>query len=347
MKNKVVMFSFIVRLLPILFFVSQVLAGGPVGGSDCGFAPAGINFSNTFELPKGRNGALAISESDLVRVRAVGFQTIRLPVAWAEYASTTAPYLIDDEIFKKVDVVIQLALLNDFFVVLDFHGFKEGSLEGDSQLDRFVSIWKQIAEHYKTSSDKVVFELINEPSGALTASVLSRWEGAAIREIRKTNPSRVIVVTGSYWGKVEGLRGFIIPSDDNLVLSIHYYAPSKFTHQGAKWIPGAEKWIGTSWEGSKEELERIRKDLDFLREWRQHNKVKSVFVGEFGVVRGASNDSRRRWISAVRKEIERHGWCWAYWEYKAGFGVYDEKNKSWDVDILDALIPGAGASSLK
>lgn len=341
------MLSFVGRLLFILFFVSQVLAGDSAAGNGCGFASAGINFSNSFELPKERGGALAISESDFVRVRSVGFQTIRLPVAWAEYASTTAPYVIDDEIFKKVDAVVRLALLNNFFVVLDFHGFKAASIEGDSQFDRFVSIWKQIADHYKSSSDKVVFELINEPSGALTAPVLSRWESAAIKEIRKSNPSRVIVVTGSYWGKVEGLPGFVVPSDDNLVLSIHYYAPAKFTHQGAKWINGAEKWMGALWDGNKEDLERIQRDLDLLREWRQHNKVKSVFVGEFGVVRGARKDSRRRWISDVRKEVERRGWCWAYWEYKAGFGVYDDRSQSWDDDILDALIPGAEASSLK
>ena len=33
---------------------------------------------------------------------------------------------------------------------------------------------------------------------------------------------------------------------------------------------------------------------------------------------------------------------WAYWEFCAGFGVYDKARNRWNGPILDALIPPGG-----
>ena len=40
---------------------------------------------------------------------------------------------------------------------------------------------------------------------------------------------------------VTGPMDLVLPADDALVATIHYYLPMPFTHQGAWWEPGADK----------------------------------------------------------------------------------------------------------
>jgi endoglucanase len=40
----------------------------------------------------------------------------------------------------------------------------------------------------------------------------------------------------------------------------------------------------------------------------------------------------------VRSEIEKRGFSWAYWEFGAGFGIYDREEKAWREGLLNALL---------
>ena len=33
------------------------------------------------------------------------------------------------------------------------------------------------------------------------------------------------------------------------------------------------------------------------------------------------------------------GGSWSYWEFGAGFGIYDRENRRWRTELLNALIP--------
>ena len=82
----------------------------------------------------------------------------------------------------------------------------------------------------------------------------------------------------------------------------------------------------------------IRRKLVQARQWARANK-RPMFVGEFGAYSEADMTSRVLWTSAVRTEIERRGFSWAYWEFGAGFGVYDPATSAWRERLLSALIP--------
>jgi endoglucanase len=71
--------------------------------------------------------------------------------------------------------------------------------------------------------------------------------------------------------------------------------------------------------------------------WVQKNN-RPIFLGEFGAYSKADLDSRVRWTNFVRSEIEKHNFSWAYWEFGAGFGVYDRDNNIWRDELLEALI---------
>ena len=66
-------------------------------------------------------------------------------------------------------------------------------------------------------------------------------------------------------------------------------------------------------------------------------EAEEVF-GEFGAFEAADMASRVAWTAAVRRAAEERGFGWAYWEFGAGFGVYDRDAGAWRQELLDALL---------
>jgi endoglucanase len=62
-------------------------------------------------------------------------------------------------------------------------------------------------------------------------------------------------------------------------------------------------------------------------------------MGEFGAYGKADMQSRVSWTTFMREEAEKRGISWSYWEFGAGFGVYDRGAGAWNEELLWALIP--------
>jgi len=124
-----------------------------------------------------------------------------------------------------------------------------------------------------------------------------------------------------------------------LLDSFHNYKPFHFTHQGASWAgKQSTKWLGTEWKGSADEKNEVRDYLDIAADWgEKHNRP--IYMGEFGAYSKADMASRCRWTAFVRSEAEKRKMSWAYWEFCAGFGVYDKDQGKWRQGLLQALIP--------
>lgn len=91
----------------------------------------------------------------------------------------------------------------------------------------------------------MVFEILNEPHGNLEAT----WndvQKSALALIRKSNPTRAVVVTPAQWGDVAGFKDLDLPDDPNLIVSFHLYDPMTFTHQGADWVTPIPP-LGVAW----------------------------------------------------------------------------------------------------
>ena len=130
-----------------------------------------------------------------------------------------------------------------------------------------------------------------------------------------------------------------LPKDDrNLILTVHYYDPFQFTHQGASWAKGADQWKGRQWTGSKAEADAIRKAFAKAAAWGKSHE-RPIFLGEFGAYQEGDMNSRARWTSFVAREAERRGFSWAYWEFCSGFGAYDPRSDTWKEPLKAALVP--------
>ena len=161
----------------------------------------------------------------------------------------------------------------------------------------------------------------------------------AINTIRETNPDRNIIVGPGNWNAINALRQLELPAEEQqIIVTVHYYNPFHFTHQGAEWVSGSKAWLGTKWRGTPSEEKAVINDLDLAARWGEVNN-RPIYLGEFGAYSKADMDSRGLWTAFVARQVEERGMSWAYWEFCAGFGVYDKSKRVWNEPILKALIP--------
>lgn len=298
-----------------------------------------VNLANALEAPNEGDWGLVLQEEYFQLVKEAGFTAVRIPIRWNAHAMTAAPYTITPEFFKRIDWAVEQALSRGLVVVLDFHNYDELMLDAAKNEERFVGLWKQIAEHYQSYPNNVVFELLNEPSGQLVASTWNKVIESTLTVVRVSNPYRNIVIGPAQYNDIDSLKDLVLPADDqHIIVTFHYYNPYQFTHQGAEWVQGSSSWVGTIWKGSSPEKQYVDFDFNIVAQWATENN-RPIFLGEFGTYNKADMTSRALWTAYVAREAEKLGFSWGYWEFGAGFGVYDPAVKKWNEPLLQALIP--------
>jgi len=299
----------------------------------------GVNMGNMLEAPNEGDWGLRVQEEYFDLIKDAGFDFVRLPVRWSTHAEADSPYLITPAFFTRVDQVVDWAVERNLTVIVDFHHYEEMMTDPWGNKDRYLGIWKQVAEHYQAYPSSVLFELLNEPNGQLNAALWNNYMFEALAIVRETNPTRDVVIGPVNWNAYDWLSTLDVPNDEHLIVTFHYYLPFQFTHQGAEWVgDDAQNWLGTEW-GNDEEKAQVISHFDAVTDWSQRHGNVRILLGEFGAYSKGPQDSRVRWTEFVRGTAESHSFAWAYWEMASGFGVYDPDAKVWREDLLRALIP--------
>jgi endoglucanase len=223
-------------------------------------------------------------------------------------------------------------------IIVNVHHYSEMESNPDQHLPRLIGLWEQIAQRYKDRPEGVYFELLNEPHSKMTEE---KWNAAIpklLATVRKTNPTRPIIVGPAQWNGIWALDKLRLPKDDaNLIVTVHCYDPFEFTHQGAPWAKGADRWKGRKWTGSDTEQSALGKTLQQAAAWGKKNG-RPIFLGEFGTFEVADMQSRARWTRYMVARAEKLGLSWAYWEFCAGFGAFDPRGNAWHEPLKDALL---------
>jgi endoglucanase len=284
---------------------------------------------------------------------------------------TESPYTVDEGFFQRVDWVIENAYANGLNVVINMHHYDPLFKEPGAHGERFIAIWQQIVLRYREMPGNLYYEPLNEPHDRLTPERWNRLLAQSVAAIRELDKVHTIVVTGAEWGGIDGLIKLKVPEGEtNYVCSFHYYGPFPFTHQGAEWVgdtystgvqwPGPPEvkltpdprsrqvsWLNKWYDDYNNQPEKynpcgpdaIARDLDRAARWGEELDC-HLWMGEFGAYSKADMQSRVNWTTFMRREAERRGFSWAYWEFGAGFGVYDRGARRWNKGLLKALVPG-------
>lgn len=269
-------------------------------------------------------------------IRDGGFDAVRIVLQAFQHMDENDR--LSDQWFATLNQLVQEALEQDLTVILDEHDFNLCGQDAVTCRRKLIAFWKQVASAYQQSSPKVVFEILNEPNRAMDAqwnSVLAE----ALEVIRKTNPDRNVIVGPAFWNNVSWLDRLELPKNDrHLIVTVHYYLPMAFTHQGARWAPEYTQ-LGVTW-GTAEERAALEKDFDVVQAWSEKHD-RPILLGEFGAYDKAPMPSRVAYTEAVARAAEKRGWAWAYWQFDSDFIVYDLDQDRWIEPIHRALIPQA------
>ena len=272
----------------------------------------GVNLGNALDAPsEGEWGAALHKRNTSILIKQAGFDSIRLPVRWSAHAMTNAPYTINPEFLQRVDWAVSNALSRNLPVVLNIHNFTEAYTDPNGQKEKFGALWKQIAEHYQGYPDILLFELFNEPKKKLTDKIWNAYIKEALPIVRQSNPNRTILIGPGNKNTVAHLKALKIPkADRNFIVTIHYYFPLEFTHQGADWLTNPkgdpQSWLGTKWTGTDAEKKAVTDEFDAAVAWAMaHNRP--INLGEFGSYNKADMESRPGGRSSLLPPPSRAG----------------------------------------
>lgn len=271
-------------------------------------------------------------------IREAGFQHVRINLHPLRDGRPDAAGKLRGEFFKTMDWAVDQALANGLLVILDYHDDLAISPDPAGQKLAFLASWKAIAEHCQDRSDTVLFEILNEPAPKFTHATWAEYWRAALALIRQSNPKRTVILGPAQWNGVGELDHLELPADDrNIIVTVHYYNPFAFTHQGTPWTAQKEK-LGVTWMGTEGEVKAVEQELAKVSTWAKQNN-RPIYIGEFGAYEKADLPSRIRWTASVARAFEQHGWSWGYWQFADNFAVFDMRTQKWVTPIRDALIP--------
>ncbi|WP_291125305.1 cellulase family glycosylhydrolase [Dysgonomonas sp. UBA7698] len=302
----------------------------------------GINLGNMYEdnyaTDEAGNPWNPLKDEYFGIIANLGFKHIRMPIRWETRSSETAPYKINDRFLSHIKSKVDKALAKNMSVIINMHHHEKLLTDPYGQKSRFLAQWGQIAEYFKNYSDKLVFEILNEPTGGITPAIWNNLLADGLKKIRESNPNRVVLIGTALGGHIDALKELKLPDDPNIILTVHYYLPFEFTHQGADWTGmDMAQWLGTKWYDTEIERKIVQQDFQVVDTYAKEQNI-PVHVGEFGAIDKADLDSRVRWTNYLTRWFEKKSYSWAYWEFSAGFGIYDRDKQALIQPLANALV---------
>jgi endoglucanase len=266
-----------------------------------------------------------------------GFQHVRINLHAFEHMQG-ADNQLPASWFKTLDWAVDNALKNNLMVILDLHNFIDMAKDPVGLKPKFLAFWRQVAPHYQKAPDSVIFEILNEPNGQLTPDMWNQYLVEALAIIRQSNPTRTVVIGPPFWNSIGHLDDLKLPeSDRNIIVTVHYYLPMQFTHQGARWSPDNARLSGIRW-GTDAEKQKVRDDFAGVQKWSEANR-RPILLGEFGAYDKGEMQYRALYTAYVARTAESFGWAWSYWQFDSDFILYNIDEDHWTEPIKQALVP--------
>jgi endoglucanase len=332
----------------------------------------GINLGNCFDAPSEGAWGTHITERHFEMAAAAGFDHVRLPVRFTtnQRSEASAPFTIKDDFWKRIDWALDQALSRKLSVILDVHHFEEIHKDPNANKERLYALWRQIATRYASRPPQVAFEVLNEPNGELKPELVNEIMARSLAIIRETNPDRIVMIEPYFWASAEHLASLTVPANDpNVVGQFHMYQPILFTHQGAEWMEPWYRTMGVVFPGppttpikpvaAAETQDWVMQffamynnepaatnpsgpvtvyaHFDLAAKWVKQTGHR-IYLGEFGAIRGADEQSRQNYVWLVRTEAERRGMGWAYWDDGGKFAAMNPRNGTWNDGLRRALL---------
>ncbi len=252
------------------------------------------------------------SASIIASLKAEGVKVIRVPLLAEGHISPTPPYTVDRDYLSDVLSTAQNASAQGLSVILDAHDFRSLKASPADGEAKFVAFWAQASNAWKELPTTVMYELLNEPNGKIGPSNFKSIISGALLSVRKNDENRKVVIGGFWSSHYKSLSRAEFPYDKNVIVTIHYYDPMNFTHQGAAWKRDyADIRLSVSDSSALQKM-----NLAVITTRKFIDRTGHIpFVGEYGVTTFASSADRTKYISMVATAFAAIGvnsclWAW-------------------------------------
>jgi endoglucanase len=296
----------------------------------------GINLGNVYDWSSGNDPSFEASRKMIDLFEARGFQNVRVPVTWGDRFNRSSEKTL------IVTQVVNYALDKGLYVVLNTHHerwLKDSYNNTAYYNDRFAALWIGIATHFANASDRLIFEILNEPDGAMggwgpeqansfepgpqaltrAANAVGYW---AVRNVSK---DRLILVMPNGMGN-QALIKHVYPNrsflpgegtDPYLGVSVHTYDPWQFCGETGRnsyfdSVPAMQNYMRGVYNG--------------LADWFYEARI-PMHIGEYGLGRVAlytkerDTDMARTYYKYVTNTFALNGWPSTVWDDQGWFAI--------------------------
>ena len=271
-----------------------------------------------------------VTTNEMIKaIKNSGINTIRIPVTW--YNHLDEQNKIDEVWMNRVKEIVDYVANNDMIAILNVHhddkllGLEKDKATFANVINKYKTVWEQIANTFKNYNENLVFEIINEPRVILEdgSSVwapdedlpyenLNDFCNKMLQTIRSTggnNSNRLVLIPtfGTLTTKAV-LQKLRLPNDNNIGLSVHGYIPYEYCHD-------------TTVAYTDDMCEDMMYKVKTLGEYSKQNNIPIVMT-ELGCY---EKSDRNEWIKNIYTYSEYYGIKLVWWDNGDEYKIFDRQ----------------------
>lgn len=298
----------------------------------------GWNLGNSLEAIGGETnwGNPATTQAMMNAVKAAGFNSVRIPLSWKQYADSNDNLRADW--LARVTEVVNYAHNAGLYTLINIHwdgGWMQPNYAHQASANaRIKKFWKQIANHFRNYDDTLLFAALNEvmvdgdygtppPEYYTVHNGFNQTFVDTVRGTGGNNAVRHLIVQGYNTNIDHTYNFFAVPIDsaaNRLMLEVHYYDPFNFTLNTAndniwQWgsiatsPPNTETWANEGY---------VDAQFDKLKQRFTDGKGIPIVMGEYAAVARLNVDPSQKyrtyWDEYITRSARARGVVPMYWD---------------------------------
>lgn len=275
-------------------------------------------------------------------IREMGFRTIRIPVTWQEHMNASME--IDPAWINRVQEVVDYCLEEDLYVIINAHHdnwYQPDNTHYEDATKRLTALWTQIAEHFRSYDEHLLFESMNEPrllqtehewtAGTEEArSIVNQYNQTFVNTIRSStspnNKERYLLIP-TYGASTDllAMESLVLPADPHIIVSLHLYDPYSFALNPE----GSSQW-NSALPADTQELDSI---FEHIHQTFSSKNI-PVMLTEFGALDKGNEADRAAWTSYVLQKAKTQNISCIWWDDS----LFDRRTLTWRYPSITAQL---------